>query len=294
MFSKINKYIYLWKPWFWLPAISPAFAILYFLADDFSLLKFILLTVIIGFGICGFAEVINDRCNYMSGYNVKSKKVLGISLAGGSSVIRDNPQENLILSRNLLFISFSLSITISLAISIYCFLWVLIGLILAWLYSARPVRAKDKFALGVLFQALGYGPIVVNISLSAIGHACTLNVFWSSLVNGLWVASIGLTADILDFEEDKLESSQRLTVVLGKLGSLIFIITGATCAFSGLLLLRHTNNLLINHFVYITLICFVIYIVIIIFFYKRKLPYAVHFLSILLEILFPIALFWRP
>ena len=294
MFKKVRQIICVWRPWYWLPAISPALAIVCFAVNDgVSVGRIVLLFANIGPGICGFAESINDFYDLKANQDCKPKTFLGMSLAGGSVVILSSVKQRMSMARIAAISSLVIAFYSSLMISFGQFTLTILALLIAWLYSAPPLKAKNRYGLGLFLQALGYGPIVLGLGLGAVSYSPNSRHLLASLLIGLWVASVGMTADILDIEEDRREGCHRLTVLLGRPMSEVFIAFFSIISLFGLVAFRTAHDMSISFpfFALSTGLC--IYLLLLIYFRSRTLPTVVHFWALLLETAYPFILLMR-
>ena len=284
-----NQVVRLWRPWFWLPALAPAYAgALWTEGVGLSCGEGLLLFLALGPGICGFAEAVNDIFDIEIDRGCKRKEFFGVPLASGSGVLLEEggPQ----LARKLSVVSAAVAMACGAMLSMVCLYLVVIGLVLAWAYSAPPIRAKMRYGLGSFLQGMAYGPVAFFLGLASAGGTFSGESVLAAILMGLWVASVGLTADVLDADDDRRHGIKTLAVLLGRSGSALFVAAAGTSCLVGGALIRSSpaqrvHPLLVCVGIAFTGLAFVL------FFYRNKcLPTAAHVLALVLEAGYPAAL----
>lgn len=138
------------------------------------------------------------------------------------------PQGNFIPFQTAILFSYAvlvLNLFISFHFSKNIFGLVIIGTILAWLYSAPPVRAKKKLFLGFLFNSIGFSILFLigYASLKMIDmRAILMTVFFIFLF-----FPIELIHELNDFEKDRLGGINTIVVKFGMPASFFLIVISA-------------------------------------------------------------------
>jgi len=285
----------LWRPWYWLPGMASGLAGACWAGCSETLpgAPLWLVGLALGPGVCGFAEVIGDIFDYPGDASSRVKEFLGVPLAGGSGVIVQNPKSGLQIATVLSWLSCFIAVTASFACSLSCTVVVLCGLVLAWIYSAPPVRAKGRGGLGPLLQGLGYGPVAFIAGVITAGGRLEPMAFVVGLLIGGWVASVGITADLLDLDDDQHAGRKTLAVILGRSGTVFFALVGGMVCLSGAALVRFALGDGYNGFAAITSAGFVAYAIVLLITRGKRLLLLTHFIALLLEVCYPLALALR-
>lgn len=223
----VTQIIRLWRPWFWLPALGSAFAGYTLVPPpDRAWWEPFLLLLCLGPGICGFAETVNDYFDYGIDCRGTRKTFCGMALAGGSGTLVENPVERLSLCRSAAVASLCIALIAGFLLSPLSGLLAVLGLLASWAYSAPPLRAKTRGPWGIVLQGLGYGPIAIGVAcLTAPSPTVLLHLILLSAPVGAWMASVGMTADLLDFDDDSKQGVTTLATKLGKWKAEILILT---------------------------------------------------------------------
>ena len=213
------------RPWYWVPALASALAG-FMVRDGMSLppsMRLVLLFVLVGPCLCGFAEGFNDICDLEDDRRLGPKRLLGIPISGGSGILVGGRLQ-LRAAKGICAACALGGFLVAIVISPMILLFYSIGLVLAVGYSLNPIRLKTRGVLGLVAQGLGYGPIVFWIGLVMNGGMPNGKaVLWSLLI-GVWVASVGSSADILDVESDKANGVGTLAVRLGQRGMIAYVV----------------------------------------------------------------------
>lgn len=191
----------------------------YILIHSFSP-EFSILTLLAGLFIHSGTNLINDFFDQRTD-NLNENFT---SFNGGSRTIQQRlaSQEKVLASA---ITSFMLGILIVLFIVIdlqsrELFILLLMGLFLAFFYSAKPLKLSHH-GLGELSNFLGYGPILTIASFiiqSNNSYTVTnlLIVFYWSFVPGLLLVLILLINEFQDYDSDKISGKKTLIVRIGK------------------------------------------------------------------------------
>ena len=230
MIIQILRYL---RPWFWIPALASMWAgHMRVGGGRFVLSLWLLPALVVGPGLSGFAESINDIFDLSFDRLSCPKAVLGLPLAGGSGALSLGK-----LPIRTCWIVVVLAAFLSLASATLLSTLVVglagLGLILGYIYSAPPIRLKSRGILGLFPQAVGYGPIAYYIgycsaSRGSVDLSATL---LQSVLIGVWVGVVGLTADLLDLEGDFSAGVHNLAVRIGKRRTILVIVVGAWSIF---------------------------------------------------------------
>ena len=104
-------------------------------------------------------------------------------------------------------------------LNIYCLGAMAIFLFTGYFYSARPIRAKSKPPLDIIFSSIIY------VSPAVIGYLATgnLNLGWMPIVGGLiWASAMQTYSAVPDIEADKKAGVKTLATQMGERGALLF------------------------------------------------------------------------
>jgi len=103
--------------------------------------------------------------------------------------------------------------------NIYCLLAVAIFLFTGFFYSARPIRAKSKPPLDILFSSIIY------VSPAVIGYLATdnYNLDWLPVLAGLiWASAMQTYSAVPDINADRMAGVKTLATQLGERRALLF------------------------------------------------------------------------
>ena len=211
----LRKSLWLYRPWYWPVAVAPVVAAALYCGGS---LGQVLRVAFVGACLAAYAEALNDIFDVDSDRNGTRKSLWGVPLSGGSGVLVKEvaPQARLFLPLAIavpvlaaLLMALSLGVP---AVSFAC-----LGLLLASAYSVPPIRLRNREMLSPFAQGVGYGGITVALGAS-IGGAPPFP-FTAAIVLSFCVAALGLTADLLDIEDDR--SAGRHTLVQRVPGSVL-------------------------------------------------------------------------
>ena len=277
------------RPWFWLPAVAVMSA------GHFSGLgqigfsaNWFLALLLLGPGLCAFAETLNDLCDQEFDSKSGPKKFLGLSVSGGSGV----PQGGRIPAFHMTLIMLlcgALSLLTALALPSPILLLTAIAIALAYSYSKPPLRLKEHGALGVVAHVLGYGPISYFIGYFATGSvidAVPLSAYVEALLLGLWVGIVGMTADMSDFDDDRRLGIRTLVVRLGLNASIFMVVATAWLLFIlKLFAVGQVGSARILQFFFG--VGLFVYSICLLRVSRRKFPAWLHFCTLILECWYP-------
>jgi 1,4-dihydroxy-2-naphthoate octaprenyltransferase len=162
------------------------------------------------------ANVINDYFDHRSGADDLNEDPL-TPFAGGSRMIqlgRLSPRQTLWLGLALLGAAIALGIGLVL-ISGMGLLWIgLLGMALAWYYSAPPLALNYR-GLGEVVVALDFGVLTIaGASYVQLGTV-PLAAWYVSVIVGLLVAAILYINEFPDHDADRAAGKRTLVVLLG-------------------------------------------------------------------------------
>ncbi|MCF8278227.1 MAG: UbiA family prenyltransferase [Flavobacteriales bacterium] len=209
------KYLRFARPLYWLPTISSSISGWLSTNPTFDWSLVVLLVVMVGPGLSGFAEAFNGLQDEDFDRESKQYKFFGISLAGGTGQLSKRE----ILRNNaawFILVLTGTSILISLYFGACTTLLCLTALSVGYLYSSSTVKLNrsEWFRQALLF--LGYGPIAffigVSTGISDWNYLSHDQVFFS-VMSGVMVVSVGVTSDVLDYT-DNIKSGKRNIVTL--------------------------------------------------------------------------------
>lgn len=285
--------IRLWRPWYWLPALAAGFAAALFGANgELTWQTGVLLFIILGPGICGFAETVNDIWDRRSDSRGTQKALFGIPLSGGTGVMSAHPTK---AKRRLAIATAATSVALacvaSLLISTICFVLCVTGIVLAWMYSAPPVTGQHRSVLGTLLLFAGYGPVAIWLGLSIASHSMDLTLFGFSFLVGIWTASIGMTADLLDYDDDKRNGCKTFVVTFGRSATTGIIMGASTAIVVGAFLIRLLSGSGIGIGFCVFVAVHAVFLACLFGFRNKQMPAAVHGVTIILETAYPFVLF---
>jgi 1,4-dihydroxy-2-naphthoate polyprenyltransferase len=99
----------------------------------------------------------------------------------------------------------------------WAILWIgVIGLFLAYFYTAPPVRLCARRGLGELAVGLGFGPLIVLGTYYVQSGVFSATAAWASIPVGLLIAAVLYINEFPDYEGDRATGKNHLVVVLGK------------------------------------------------------------------------------
>jgi 1,4-dihydroxy-2-naphthoate octaprenyltransferase len=114
---------------------------------------------------------------------------------------------------------YALAGTIGLVLMLWCSFWVfwfgLSGLLVSFLYTARPIATK-YIALGEPSVFLAWGPLMVEGSYAIQHNGLSLKALWVSLPVGLLVALVLFANNARDITYDTSRNIQTIGTMLGK------------------------------------------------------------------------------
>lgn len=250
-----------------------------------------MITLILGPGICAFAEVFNDCKDIRYDSKGTQKYFIGIPISGGSGVLLNGGQEAFLLAKYLIGVS------IGIGILACCFLpfritpLIITGYILSWMYSGQTFQLKHKGFFGILIQGIGYGPIAFYIGYG-LSKPLTIDIgFLLAILIGSWTALVGITADLLDYKQDAEQGVKTFVVNLGEQATkLLAVLSGTVCLTLGFILSDYSKFGLKVILLITTVIIFLTYSWMLIGPKNRVIKPKTHAIAVLLELLYPIML----
>jgi chlorophyll synthase len=285
----MNAIFLITRPWYWLPSLASTTSGLIWAsqAGHRPIGRIILALITIGPGLSAYAEVINEIADIRFDRGGSPKLFWRLPLGGGTGVLTSEtmPYKAAI---GVAAAAGILTVLASAALSPVVLLCSILGLCVATLYSIPPFRLKGRPLASILAQAAGYGPIAFYIGFLSMSNNITRASILISLLIGAWVGCLGLTADLLDFEDDRRERIRTLCVRAGRtVASLVIIfVPWIVCCAAWLLLCKNIfeiavaycllSIMLVGHSALVWKYRFV------------RLPPGVHAFTVLLEVLFPL------
>lgn len=285
--SKTKNWIILVRPWYWLPAMATASAGGLTVPNFASWTSWLLPALFaVGPGCCAFAETLDDLVDRDVDAISNQKRLFGLPLAGGSGAM-DNGKTTVIEARAIMASSVTIGLIASSLISIQLVMVYMVGLVLATVYSLKPLRLKQRGVAGVCVQIVGYGPVAFHIGVIAAGGYISLHTLAISMLIGCWIGVVGITADILDRWDDMRNGVRTLvTRTNGRLMAQAIIFT-SWCIFLVGTVITRMNSTVLQIVGAIIMVLLTIYGIRVWRYREDQLPTWVHGLAIVLEILFP-------
>ena len=188
------------RPWFWLPAMGVALSG-YLAGGGSPSWAMVLVLILAGPCISGFAESYNDLCDASGDVGGRQHYFCSMSMAGGSGAIPRG-----LTTRRELLVAVIATVVLALALASLVGATaigvVAICLTCAFLYSAPGVKGKSRPFAGQLLLFLGYGPLAFGLGyvIATGGILPNTRLFILASLFGIYVVGTGLTADILDAE----------------------------------------------------------------------------------------------
>jgi 4-hydroxybenzoate polyprenyltransferase len=282
----MKKALFLMRPWYWLPTMASATVGYLFASPSTYTYKLIVVLIVAGPCLSTYAEVVNDICDYRSDSLGSRKKIYGVPLAGGSGVLAEQ-QFRIEFGFVIAIISALIGIFLCFMVSGKVTLVYSIGLILATAYSIRPIHLKGRGVWSFIAQAIGYGPVAFHIGFFSIYSASTLKTLVYSALIGSWVGAVGLSADLLDLEDDTRNNIQTFVVRLGRTRATCLILLLGAALLSVVIYLTQPATFMQIAWSAIVVSIFTLFSSILWQHRRVTLPTGVHALAIILEILFP-------
>ncbi len=200
---------------FWGVSVIPVWMGMRLAGGEASLADVLLCALIFGPCLEGGAEAINDYFDRDTDDINSVKKVAGVRLSGGTGVI----QEKLMSPGAVLRLAVLLLVT-GVGVSIFVGNLVFSGLALAFaligvLYSAGPVRFKERGFLGPLVVGLSFGGISLYAGYAFITGYVDAYILWVSLPLILIISGLFITSHLADYEVDRRRGVRTTPVVHG-------------------------------------------------------------------------------
>jgi 1,4-dihydroxy-2-naphthoate octaprenyltransferase len=95
----------------------------------------------------------------------------------------------------------------------------IVGMVIAWFYTAPPIRFGHRSGLGELVCVLGCGPVIALGAYYVQAREFSWPVLWASLPIGLLMGLVLLLNEFHDVEADGRVGKRTLVVVLGARGA---------------------------------------------------------------------------
>lgn len=178
---------------------------------------YFLLALLGGIFIQAGLNLVNDYYDHTSG--VDGMNPHHNPFSGGSRVIQDgllSPAQVLWVSRICFSIGAAIGLFLDFVLPGHILLIIgLIGVFLAYFYSAAPVRIGYT-GLGELACGLGFGPVMVMGSYYVQAGKLAWQPLWASLPVGILIALVLYINEFPDYEADKKGNKRTLVVIMGK------------------------------------------------------------------------------
>lgn len=198
-----------------LAAIVVGTALAYYWERSFSGMRFLLVligTLLVQAGL----NLVNDYFDYLSGNDELAKPTV---VSGGSRVIQEgllNPKSLFVVGSLCfigaaligLYLNFTLKGNFVLIVGV-------IGMILAYFYSAPPLRIGYRTGLGELSCAIGIGPVMILGSYYVQTQNFSFPALFVSLPLGILIGLILLLNEFPDYEADQQVHKNTLVVTCG-------------------------------------------------------------------------------
>ncbi len=203
------------RPWYWLPTLSVAYAGYFSNTTAVGYGQMIVVGLLAGPILSGFAEGVNDLADANDDVKGSRKYFYWIPMSGGSGAVAD-PAFSPRLARLLLLTLATVGVGLAAFCSVQLLAVYVLGLSLGAAYSLNPLKLKGRALCGPIVQGLGYGPVAFHVGVLGAGSQISKDTLWVSALVGIWVAAIGLSADLLDYDDDRSSGVRTLPVVWGR------------------------------------------------------------------------------
>ena len=278
------------RPYFWLPALIPAFTGA-LLSSNYSLsfYEIIILFFVFGPGIPGAAEAINDYFDFNIDKLENRNTVLNIPSSGGSGILQSG-----LIKKDVLFklsiLLFSFSFILSLFTNILFVIFIVLGIVGAVIYSAPPLRLKNRSLWGCFIQAFCYGIVTFSAGWFLTSPSFSFIPIVIGTIIGIALIGYGSVADLADYDADKLNNILTLPVRYGKTKSKIFYISTLIISYLSVFLLQKSGFISINNInFYIVLIVLTFIISTLLLLNDTRKSYSIiHFVGVIIESIFPL------
>lgn len=162
-------------------------------------------------------NMFNEYYDYARGLDTEH------SVGIGGTIVRDNVSPKTVLNLALAF--FSIAILLGIYISIASSWWIAVigaaGMVVGYLYTGGPLPiAYTPF--GEIFSGFLMGTVIIAISYFIQTMTLTLNVIWVSLPIAIFIATIMMTNNIRDLDNDKKSGRKTIAILLGRKNAVRF------------------------------------------------------------------------
>ena len=186
-----------------------------FANQHYQTANYVLNTIAISVILCihAFANVLNDYFDHLNGGDLLNHDRVS-PYTGGSRFIQDsriNPGKTLLLAFSLLTIAIILGLIVCINSSWNIFVLGILGVLIAWGYSAPPLELMSRGIWGELAISLAWSLIVIGFSTLQTGDFL-INTIPIALSYGLIVANILFLNQIPDMKADRTVGKLTLAV----------------------------------------------------------------------------------
>ena len=142
-----------------------------------------------------------------------------------------------------------ISILLSLIISILFALLVAICIVLAIIYSAPPLRIKNRPGLDLILNSIGAGILCSLAGWVVVKPLIEFPIFW--LVPMFFgVASLYLPTTIIDYDSDKKRGVDTIAVRIGRSNAFLLGLSSIVIANAAVIMMGLNNYLITPEFIY--------------------------------------------
>lgn len=214
MLKLLRIYILFLRPWFWWAAIAPGIAGYLWAGQAVSFSDIFWIVFILGFGLAGFAEMCNEL--YDGEYDVAQRQfaAFGINSSGGvglaSKTQRFSKYKKWFLLIHLAIVLLATWVWVEIPLIL-----VMLGAIIGWAYSAKPLRLKEKILTNIGSKIAGYGTVAFFIGVFLADGTFSWYALLLSAAIGLIECGYNGIADINDVETDRDNGLFTLPVSVG-------------------------------------------------------------------------------
>ena len=185
--------------------------------DDTFHLGLFLAMLIASILIQAATNMFNEYYDYVRGLDKED------SVGIGGTIVRDNIAPKTVL--NLAFIFFGIAILLGIYICLESSWWIAVigsaGMLIGYLYTGGPLPiAYTPF--GELFSGFIMGTVIIGISYYIQTLQLTTNVILISIPIAIFIATIMLSNNIRDLDNDKLGGRKTIAILLGRKNAVRF------------------------------------------------------------------------
>lgn len=204
MFRKVIALIRTMRPMTWISVIITVFAGMMISAHGIPpLIDIILISVLLPMFVLGYANSLNMYTDY------KIDKISRPHRAIPRGVL--NRREVLFFSTFLVFGAFIISV---IALTPFLSVFVIVGLILATVYSIRPTRIKARGPAAPISIALGY-VFIPYVGASLIYAPLKFDVLLIAAILTIQTAGASISKDFIDLKGDKTHDMDTIPLTVG-------------------------------------------------------------------------------